>query len=144
MGITVSVKLNLDRVTAEIETRCAALAAKAAQDIEAHAKALAPVDTGLLRNSITALPVDRFHWLITSPVSYAASQEYGSDPHWITSQKASTGRFERVDLESVVRDGSTSRAFSFLHPGNPPHPYMTPAVEAIRPIIEAEARRIAA
>lgn len=107
MPITVSVKLNLDKVTAEIEARAAALAAKAALDIEAHAKALAPVDTGLLRNSISAVQLSPFHWLVSSPVHYSAFQEYG-----------------------------TSRMAA--------QPYMTPAVEAIRPIIESEARRIAA
>jgi len=106
LPLTLSIKLRLDQAAAEIQARAAALAAKAALDIEARARELAPVDTGALRNSIQAFEVDRFHWIVTSPVHYSAFQEYG-----------------------------TSRMAA--------QPYMTPALEAVRPIVEAQARRLA-
>lgn len=105
--ITVSVRLRLDQVEREIRARARAAVAKAALDIEAHAKALAPVDTGLLRNSITAIEITPDHWRVTSPVSYSVYQEYG-----------------------------TSRMAA--------QPYMTPALEAVRPVLESALRRLTA
>lgn len=107
MSITVTVNLRLDQAEREIRARVQALAAKAALDIEAHAKARAPVDTGLLRNSITAVEVTPDSWLITSPVRYSVFVNYG------TSKMAA-------------------------------RPYMEPAVEAVRPMLEAGLRRLAA
>lgn len=51
--------------------------AKAAHDIEAHAKANAPVDTGLLQNSIVSRQ-EGDGWVVESPVDYSEHVEYGT------------------------------------------------------------------
>lgn len=52
--------------------------AKAARDIEAQAKARAPVDTGLLKNSIEASQERPYAWRVDSPVEYSVYQEFGT------------------------------------------------------------------
>lgn len=51
---------------------------KAAHDIEAHAKANAPVDTGTLKNSIQAIRVGKAHWKVIVGVDYGIYVEYGT------------------------------------------------------------------
>ncbi len=117
----------LDRLEQAVRERAAALIAKAAFDIEAAAKQLAPVDTGALKNSISAVtaqgsdydanvaaaaglnpkaqiaaapqPSDELEAFVVAPMEYAAYQEYGT-------------RFM------------------------PAQPFLTPAVEAVRPSLE--------
>jgi HK97 gp10 family phage protein len=77
---------------------------KAAFDIEAHAKANAPVDTGNLRNSINTTG-SGLAYEVTSPAVYSVYQEYG------TRKMAA-------------------------------HPFMTPAVELVRPAFLAAMRTL--
>lgn len=76
--ITVSVRTKFPEVTAKIRANAALAIAKGATDIEAHAKALAPVDTGLLRNSIHSEQKGELEWEVESPVHYSVYQEYGT------------------------------------------------------------------
>ncbi|NOZ27964.1 MAG: HK97 gp10 family phage protein [Chloroflexi bacterium] len=60
------------------ETTRAAVA-KAAHDIEAHAKMVVPVDTGNLKNSIhTVIEADGFRGVVATGVEYAPYVEYGT------------------------------------------------------------------
>lgn len=103
--IQVIVRSRFPQLTAAAHALAEHAVAKAAHDIEAHAKANAPVDTGLLRNSIGAHREGPAAWVVESPVDYSVYQEYG-----------------------------TSRMTA--------HPYMTPAVELVRPQLVAALRRI--
>lgn len=76
--ITVTVRLRLDKAEAQIRDRARAAVAKAALDVEAEAKARAPVDTGLLRNSIAASQTGPDSWLVSSPVRYSVFVNYGT------------------------------------------------------------------
>ncbi len=103
--IRVVVKSRFPQLTVAAQALAEAAIAKAAHDIEAHAKAAAPVDTGLLRNSITSRREGRLAWVVESPVDYSVYQEYG-----------------------------TSRMAA--------RPYMTPAVEIVRPRLLSALRGI--
>ena len=94
--IQVRVNLKLDEVSDRARANVDKAIEKAAFDTEAHAKARAPVDTGLLRNSINHRRRGEAFFEVESPVHYSVFQEYG-----------------------------TSRMVA--------QPYMTPAVEVVKP-----------
>lgn len=76
--IQVQVNLKLDEVTARARANVDRAIAKAAFDTEAQAKQRAPVDTGLLRNSIRHERRGEAWFSVESPVSYSVYQEYGT------------------------------------------------------------------
>lgn len=51
---------------------------KAAFDVVARAKTLAPVDTGALKNSIEAKPAGRLTWEVVVGQEYGVYQEFGT------------------------------------------------------------------
>lgn len=75
--IRVTVRSRVPNVVAAVHAKAAAVTAKAAHDIEAGAKSTAPVDTGLLKNSISAHG-DGLSWVVQSPVEYSVFQEFGT------------------------------------------------------------------
>lgn len=94
---TIEVRLNnLPKITAALTPSVAAEIQRAAFQCEALAKSLAPVDTGLLRNSIQAEEEGQLSWIVGPHTDYAAHVEFG-----------------------------THRM--------PARPYLTPAVEQVRP-----------
>lgn len=108
LSVKIKVTSHIPRLTAAAHERAEAAVAKAAADIEAQAKARAPVDTGLLKNSINQPPPEEpMRRVVESPIHYSVFQEYG-----------------------------TSRM--------PAQPYMTPAVEFVKPSLEAAMRRLVA
>lgn len=64
--------------TAQTRGKASQVVRKAAADVTAHAKMFAPVDTGNLRQSITARAVDDLTSEIISGADYAIYQEYGT------------------------------------------------------------------
>lgn len=74
----VSAHVRLPQVTEEIKATVDQLVRKASFDIEAQAKARAPVDTGFLRSSIKAEPVAPRHWRVVAYAHYAIYQEFGT------------------------------------------------------------------
>lgn len=64
--------------TAQARAKASQVVRKAAADVQAHAKMFAPVDTGNLRQSITARSVDDLTSEIISGADYAIYQEYGT------------------------------------------------------------------
>lgn len=124
---------DLGPLQAALRARAAELVAKAAFDIEAVAKQLAPVDTGALKNSISAVtaagsdydanvgiaqglnpqaqiaaapePADELEAFVVVPVHYAAYLEYGT-----------------------------------VH--MPAQPFLTPAVEAVAPSLRQAAGQL--
>lgn len=75
--VRVVVHSRVPAVAAAVHAKAALITAKAAHDIEAQAKQRAPVDTGLLRNSIRAHG-QGLTWIVESPVDYSVFQEFGT------------------------------------------------------------------
>lgn len=74
----VASKNDLPRIASQIDRALAQLVKKHAFGIEAKAKALAPVDTGLLRNSIQTDIDGPLKATVGTNVEYAAHQEFGT------------------------------------------------------------------
>lgn len=68
----------LPAIIASLGPRADAFCAKAAHDIEAIAKANAPVDTGTLRNSIKAVKIATAVWRVIVGVEYGLYVEWGT------------------------------------------------------------------
>lgn len=68
----------LDQLAKHLKPAAAAIVAKAAHDVEGHAKAGAPVDTGNLRNSIAAHQADELTWRVDVAADYGAYVEFGT------------------------------------------------------------------
>ena len=66
------------RVRTDTRAKLAAAIAGAAHQIEAGAKTRAPVDTGNLRNSISADQIDALSWAVTVGALYGAYVEFGT------------------------------------------------------------------
>jgi len=74
-------KIVLDRLPelqGQMRQRAGQAIRKAALDIEARAKAIVPVDTGNLKNSIQAQKEKEFTWIVGTHVEYAPYVEYGT------------------------------------------------------------------
>lgn len=74
----VTSKNNLPRIASQIERALSDLVRKTAFKIEAKAKALAPVDTGLLRNSIQTDVEGSLKATVGTNIEYAGYQEFGT------------------------------------------------------------------
>ena len=93
---------------------------ESAGDIEAAAKARAPVDDGDLRDSIKARRESAEAWVVEVGKLYGLFLEYGTAGPY-----ALGGKYK----------GAT-------HPGLPAQPFLTPAAEAERPEFIAEMKRL--
>ena len=70
---------DLGKASYEVTRKAQLVVAKTAHDIEADAKSLAPVDTGMLRNSIsTTIGAGGLSAEIGQTASYAAHVEFGT------------------------------------------------------------------
>jgi HK97 gp10 family phage protein len=76
--MSVQVKNNMPRIQSQLEKALSELIRKTAFSIEARAKSLAPVDTGLLRNSIQTEIKSPLHAVVGTNVEYAPHQEFGT------------------------------------------------------------------
>ena len=132
MGITVAVRSRVPQVTTLMRERAALVVEKVARDIERDAKLAAPIDTGLLKNSIKAAPVTELHWEVHSPVNYSAVMEYGSAPHIIRAR----------NKKALFWAGAKHPVAEVHHPGTKARPYMTPAAERHAPTFREAMRRI--
>jgi len=118
--IRVSINVKFGAISRQAHSRAALAVKKAAFDIEAHAKANAPVDTGFLEATITAdrysrgnksahpllfKAADPLTWTVTAYAGYAAYVEYGT-------------RFM------------------------PAQPFMSPAADLVRPSLQAALRQL--
>lgn len=80
-GVTVRwrvVENKFPKIIAGMEAKAEAIVAKAAMDVEAHAKSRAPVDTGTLKNSIQASKIGDAHWRVVVGVDYGMYVEWGT------------------------------------------------------------------
>lgn len=99
--------------------------------IEAEAKRMVPVATGTLRRSINSAvaPIGGVpSGIVSAPVSYASSVEYGTKPHTPPSQPI---------LRYAERKGGNGWAMwqSIRKKGTKPHPYMVPSFEAKKDLV---------
>lgn len=69
---------NLTRIAARLPEAVSAIVRKAAFDVEANAKAVVPVDTGKLKNSITSEFPSQTKAIVAPHTDYAAYVEYGT------------------------------------------------------------------
>jgi HK97 gp10 family phage protein len=76
--MAVESKNNLPRIQSQLERALSAAVRKAAFAIEAEAKTLAPVDTGMLRNSIQTKIEGPLRATVGTNVEYAPYQEFGT------------------------------------------------------------------
>jgi HK97 gp10 family phage protein len=75
--------------------------AQAALEIEGLAKQFAPVDTGFMRNAITAEQEDEMAWTVTSAAFYSVYVEFGTSrmdaqPFMIPAIEIVRPKFERA------------------------------------------------
>jgi len=77
MGVSVTVKSNIDLLNAEVAKKIPIALEKCGLVAEGYAKRLSPVDTGRLRNSITHTTDDDTVYIGTN-VEYAPYVEYGT------------------------------------------------------------------
>ena len=103
IAIDVKVSTRFPALQALTLARAAAAIEKAALDIEAQAKSRAPVDTGLLRNSINASPTGPLEWTVESPVSYSVYQEFGTRKMPAHPYMLPAVEFVKPSLESAFR-----------------------------------------
>lgn len=77
MSVTVIVRSRVPRASADVLARAAAITEKAAFDIEARARAQAPVQTGFLKSSIEASGRGT-DWRVDARAEYALFVEFGT------------------------------------------------------------------
>lgn len=76
---SVHVKLSIDDyVKSFVNEKLPPIVKKHAMNIQANAAANAPVDTGALKNSIKAEPIDDRNWTVQDGVEYGVFQELGT------------------------------------------------------------------
>lgn len=94
---------------------------KTAEDIESHAKAIAPEDTGLLKWSINSIEVDPFLAFVTAEgeaAPYNVFVEFG------------TGRMGQLSHPEAPKEYPQLNSYSDNITGHVAQPYMTPAADA--------------
>lgn len=74
----VVVQLNFNGVAAQVVQRASAVVQKTAMDLEARAKQIVPVDTGLLKSSIQHQRVDDLTAQVDVFAEYAGYVEFGT------------------------------------------------------------------
>ena len=93
------------------------------ENIVAVAKSLVPKKTGALQASIDAITGDDpLSVLLVAQRNYSRWLEYGERAHTIEAKNAKALAFKI--------GGRLIFAKSVWHPGIPPHPFLTPAIEA--------------
>lgn len=68
----------LDLIAGAARANLGKAVAKVARDIEGQAKAVVPVDTGFLKNSIQARPLGPLLWEVTVGAHYGVYVEFGT------------------------------------------------------------------
>lgn len=112
----------LTRLINEAPATFGVAVAESAEYIAGQAKALTPVDTSNLKNSINVKYKNSGMTAeIGTPVEYAPHVEFGTRPHKITSNRG-------------LSDGTTFFGKEVNHPGTPAQPFLFPAWESGRNI----------
>ncbi len=102
-----------DTISKIAERVSARLVAEVSLAIVTEARRLAPRDSGVLANSISAVQVDPMNWDVGTNVEYAPYQEFGTKPHKGTK-----------------------------HPGNKAQPFLMPAINKVIEEVPDKAKAI--
>lgn len=106
---------------------CDAAATKTVEDLinqgASMSRALAPVKTGALSGSIEAHMTSSRSGEWYANTKYAMPQEFGAGPHGLPGNVS----FFWENQGRMWEPGANE----IQHPGNPPHPYLRPAYEAV-------------
>lgn len=102
--MAVESKNDLPRISSRLERALSDLLRKTAFSIEAKAKTLAPVDTGLLRNSIQTTIDSPTKATVGTNVEYAPYQEFGTRHQKGTPFLTPAADDEQKDFEKNVRE----------------------------------------
>ena len=113
----------LRQLDAETNTTLSTVINTAAHEVEGFAKSVVKVKTGRLEGSIHVIEEtpDNLTAQIIADTDYAWDIEKGTTPHVIVPVNA-------LALHFVI-DGEDVFAMSVNHPGNPPMPFMEPALK---------------
>src|SRR5690242_610786 len=102
--MAVSFKNNLPKIASRLQRALPQLVKRTAFRIEGRAKQLAPVDTGLLRNSIQTQIEGPLKATVGTNVNYAQYQEFGTRHQKGTPFLTPASDEERADFEKDVRN----------------------------------------
>ncbi len=102
--MSVQVKNNLLRINAQLEKALSQLVRKTALSIEARAKSLCAVDTGLLRNSITTTIESPTKATVSTNIEYAPYQEFGTRHQKGKAFMTPAADAEKKEFEKHVRE----------------------------------------
>ena len=94
---------NLTRISSKLEKALSQLVKKTAFSIEARAKQLAPVDTGLLRNSLQT-KVEGLKATVGTNVEYGPYQEFGTRHQKGKAFLTPAADEEKKDFQKEVRN----------------------------------------
>jgi HK97 gp10 family phage protein len=118
-----AIRDDLEKAAQESHQSLYGLLDQFAEQIQADAQAMAPVDTGLLKESIRITRfTDRIEIGVDEQiVDYAGFQEYGTrGPYKITAKQKKALAFKVAGKTVIVK--------SVMHPGVKAHPYIRPAL----------------
>jgi HK97 gp10 family phage protein len=122
-GVEIVIEYNhFPAIAAAAAGKVKACVEKAVKDVEAQAKAKAPIDTGALQGSILGKMTGAYSGEVAPHVDYAIYVEFGTRAHIITPKNA----------KALYWPGAAHPVKSVNHPGTPAQPYMRPAADAVR------------
>lgn len=76
--MSVSIHSRLPIIAGKMAGKASLVVYKTAHDVEGHAKAMAPYDTGFLESGITVIPQGQLDAEVDANAEYAVYQEYGT------------------------------------------------------------------
>lgn len=122
---------HLPGIIAALQQAAREIVRKGALDVEGHAKALAAVDTGFMRSSI---------YTVTTEGSGYGNHLTGGGPGAHLLPEIEGPENDQTAYVAVGADYGIYQEFGTVH--HPAHPFMAPAVEAVRPSYEAAWARL--
>lgn len=126
-GFEITMHVGLRDEMGRFIAACDEAATKTVEDLisqgAAMSRALAPVDTGALSGSIESHMISSRSGQWGPHVKYAMPQEFGAGPHGLPGNVS----FFWENQGRMWKPGPNE----INHPGNPPHPYLRPAYEAV-------------
>lgn len=126
-GFEISMHVSLRDEFGRFIAACDEAATKTVEDLikqgAAMSRAMAPVRTGSLSGSIESHMISSRSGVWGPHVKHAMPQEFGASPHPLPGNVS----FFWLEQGRMWEPGANE----IRHPGNPPHPYLRPAYEAV-------------
>jgi HK97 gp10 family phage protein len=123
---------NLPKLAKRFPEAVSAIVRKTALDVEANAKAIVPVDTGTLKNSIQMEMTSPTSAIVSAHAEYAEAVEYGTRPHVIRPKSK----------KALYWPGASHPVMMVSHPGSRAKPFMRPAAEKVKQSFLAALQRL--